>query len=279
VMAGAIITSLAEQVRRGRLGTRIDMELKGREIDDLVRIFNDMLDGIQRSVDAQRRFTSDVSHEIRSPLTALRGSIEVTLRRRRSPEEYEELLRSNLSDIMRLSRITDNLLFFARADNNIIEMRRQWFDLNHLLWSIAERLRYKAESSGVKITEEYHEGLEVRGDMDLLEQAFSNIIDNALTYTPAGGTVTLRSELQGDRARVTIRDTGIGIPEQDIPHIFERFYRVDKERSRKSGGTGLGLSISHWIITAHKGEIGVVSVPGKGSEFIISLPVGAEGSL
>lgn len=270
------ITSLAEQIRRGRLGSRIEMELKGKEIDDLVRIFNDMLDGIQRSVDAQKRFTSDVSHEIRSPLTALRGGIEVTLRKRRTPEEYEELLRNNLSDIMRLSRITDNLLFFSRADNNIVEVRKQWFDVNHLLWGIVERLKYKAESSGVTFAEEYAEGLELHGDMDLIEQAVSNIIDNALTYTPSGGVVTLRTEKEGANISISIGDTGIGIPEADIPHIFERFYRVSKERSRKSGGTGLGLSISHWIITAHGGAIRVTSTQGKGSVFRVTLPAETE---
>lgn len=271
------ITSLVEQVRQGRLGNRVEMEMKGKEIDNLVRIFNDMLDSIQRSIEAQKRFTSDVSHEIRSPLTALRGGIEVALRKRRSPDEYEELLRNNLSDIMRLSRITDNLLFFSRADNNIVEVRKQWFDVSHMLWGIVERLRYKAESSRITITEEYEEGLELNGDMDLIEQAVSNIIDNALTYTPAGGSVTITSQRKGPVVRVTISDTGIGIPQADIPHIFERFYRVSKERSRKSGGTGLGLSITHWIITAHGGTISVKSTPGKGSVFTVTLPAPTEG--
>ena len=270
------ITSLAEQVRQGRLDTRIDMALKGKEIDDLVRIFNEMLTSIQRSVDAQKRFTSDVSHEIRSPLTSLRGGIEVALRKRRTAEEYEELLRSNLADIMRLSRITDNLLFFARADNNIVELRKQWFDINHMIWGVTERMRYKAESAGVTVNEEYEEGLELYGDMDLLEQAISNIIDNALKYTPSGGMVTVRSSRQGDALQVDVSDTGIGIPESDMPHVFERFYRVSKERSRKSGGTGLGLAITHWIISAHRGTISVRSAQGSGSVFTITLPLTSE---
>jgi signal transduction histidine kinase len=267
------IKSLAGQVRAGRLGKRIEMEARGKEIDDLVIMFNDMLDGIQHSVEAQKRFTSAVSHEVRSPLTSLRGNIEVALRRRRAPEEYEELLRTNLSDIIRLSKITDNLLFFTKADNNIIELRKQWFEVSHLLQNIVERLKYKATASGIVISEAYEDGLEMLGDLDLLEQAFSNIVENAINYTPSGGTIGVTSKKEGEKIVVAVSDTGIGIPEDEIPRLFERFYRVSKERSRKSGGTGLGLSISNWVINAHAGKIEVKSTLGAGSEFITSFPV------
>ena len=262
------IKSLAEQIRHGRLEQRIAVGVKGKEVDDLVRIFNEMLDGIQHSVEAQRRFTSDVSHEIRSPLTSLRGNIEVALRKKRTTEEYEELLRNNLSDITRLSRITDDLLFLARADNNILELRKHWFDVNQLLKHIIERLRY----DGLSIVEKYDGNLEVYGDSSILEQAFKNLISNAIKYTPRGGTVTITTEKEGDYAKVAISDSGIGIPEDEIPHIFERFYRVDKERSRKMGGTGLGLSITQWIVNAHGGQILVKSAIGAGSDFIVILP-------
>ncbi len=267
------IKSLASQVREGRLAKRIEMETKGREIQDLVVMFNEMLDGIQRSVEAQKRFTSAVSHEVRSPLTSLRGNIEVALRKKRTPEEYEDLLNTNLSDIIRLSRITDDLLFFAKADNNIIELRKQWFEVSHLLQNVVERLKYRALATGITIFESYQDGLEMRGDLDLLEQAFSNIIENAINYTPSGGTISLTSKKEGEKIIVLISDTGIGIPEDEIPHLFERFYRVNKERSRKSGGTGLGLSIAEWVLSAHDGKIEVKSTLGVGSEFITSFPV------
>lgn len=262
------IKSLAEQIRQGRLGGRIDIGVKGKEIDDLVRIFNDMLDSIQRSMEAQKRFTSDVSHEIRSPLTSLRGSMEVALRKKRTPEEYEDILRNNLSDIVRLSRITDDLLFLSKADNNILELRKHWFDVNQLLKNIIERLRY----DGLSIVEKYEENLEVFGDSSILEQAFTNLINNAIKYTPRGGTITITTQKEDDSVKVTMGDTGMGIPEEEIPHIFERFYRIDRERSRKMGGTGLGLAITRWIVEAHDGKIMVKSTPGSGSDFIVILP-------
>jgi len=267
------IKSLASQVREGRLGKRIEMETKGKEIQDLVVIFNEMLDGIQHSVEAQKRFTSAVSHEVRSPLTSLRGNIEVALRKKRTPEEYEDLLNTNLSDIIRLSRITDNLLFFTKADNNILELRKQWFEVSHLLQNIVERLKYRATAAGITIFESYKDGIEMRGDHDLLEQAFSNIVENAINYTPSGGIVSVTSKKEDDKIIISISDTGIGIPEDEIPHLFERFYRVNKERSRKSGGTGLGLSITEWVLNAHDGKIEVKSTPGAGSEFITTFPV------
>ncbi len=270
------IRELAGQVRDGRLGKRIEMEAKGKEIEDLVRMFNGMLDGIQESVEAQKRFTAAVSHEVRSPLTSLRGSIEVALRKTRTPEEYEDLLKTNLSDIIRLSKITDNLLFFSKADNNIIELKKQWFDVSHLLETIAERMRYKATSAGITLSESYGEGIEMNGDIDLLEQAFSNIIDNAIKYTPSGGTVDVTVKSENGRIVVAVIDTGIGIPESEVSQIFERFYRVSKERSRKLGGTGLGLAIAQWVIQAHEGRIDVKSAVGAGSEFVTSFPVPAD---
>jgi signal transduction histidine kinase len=249
------------------------METKGKEIQDLVVIFNEMRDGIQHSVEAQKRFTSAVSHEVRSPLTSLRGNIEVALRKKRTPEEYEDLLNTNLADIIRLSRITDNLLFFTKADNNILELRKQWFQVSHLLQNIVERLKYRASAAGITIFESYQDGIEMLGDHDLLEQAFSNIVENAINYTPSGGKISVASKKAGDKIFISISDTGIGIPEDEIPHLFERFYRVNKERSRKSGGTGLGLSITEWVLNAHDGKIEVKSTVGRGSEFMTLFPV------
>jgi heavy metal sensor kinase len=270
------IKELASQVRDGRLGKRIEMEAKGKEIEDLVLMFNGMLDGIQESVEAQKRFTAAVSHEVRSPLTSLRGSIEVALRKTRAPEEYEDLLKTNLSDIIRLSKITDNLLFFSKADNNIIELKKQWFDVSHLLETIVERMRYKATSAGITISESYGEGIEMNGDIDLLEQAFSNIIDNAIKYTPSAGAVDVTVKSDNGRIVVAVIDTGIGIPASELSQIFERFYRVSKERSRKLGGTGLGLSIAQWVVQAHDGRIDVKSSPGGGSQFVISFAAPAD---
>jgi signal transduction histidine kinase len=186
------------------------------------------------------------------------------------------MLRNNLSDVIRLSRITDNLLFLTKADNNIIELRMQWFDLNNLMVNIVEQLRYKAETAGVSIEEDYKEHLEAHGDIFLLEQAFSNLVENAIKYTPEGGRIVIKTGDDKSSVLVRVGDTGIGIPESDIPHIFERFYRVNKERSRKLGGTGLGLSITEWIVNAHDGKIYVESKVGEGSQFTVALPKTAD---
>ena len=263
---------LAEQIRQGKWDKRLALESYGKEINELGLILNEMVDNIKRSMESQKRFTADVSHEIRSPLTSLRGNIEVALRKKRPPEEYEEVLRNNLSDVIRLTRLTDNLLFLSRAENKILALRRQWFDVKHMLESVIEGFREKAMVEGLAIIEDYQNELELNGDIELLEQAFSNIIDNGMKYTPRGGSITIKSREEGDVVKMSVSDTGIGIPEDQIPHIFERFYRVDREQSRRLGGTGLGLAITHWIIRAHNGEISVTSTVDKGTEFTITLP-------
>ena len=265
------IKSLADEVTRGKLNSRIEIRRKGAEIDDLVKIFNQMLDSVQNSIETQKHFTSDVSHEIRSPLTSLRGSIEVALRKTRTPEEYEELLKNNLSDIIRLSKITDNLLFLAKADNNILEFRKQHLKINHLLRNVIERTKYKADLEGISISENYYDDIELTGDIDLLDQAFFNIIDNAVKYTPSSGKVSIETEVQDGVIIVHIKDTGNGISQKDMPHIFERFYRGSKEDGVRLGGTGLGLAITKWIINAHNGTIEVKSSPGSGSDFMIKF--------
>ena len=267
----------AEEIMRDKTAEKIDIGSKGKEIDGLVLVINTMIENIHTSVDTHMRFTSDVAHEIRSPLTSLIGNTEVTLRKKRSSEEYEELLRHNLTDMMRLSRITDNILFLSKADNQIIELRKQRFDLKQFLVNIVERFAFKAEQNGVAITEQYDKHrVELYGDMNLLEQAFSNLIENALKYTPGGGKVTVRATRDEREVRVAISDTGVGIPEEDMQHIFDRFYRVETEHARPTG-TGLGLSITQWIIAANNGKIYVKSKVGEGSEFTVVFP--AEGPI
>jgi heavy metal sensor kinase len=271
--------SLAEQIRQGRWDKRLTLKSQGKEINELGLILNEIIDNIKRSIESQKRFTADVSHEIRSPLTSLRGSIEVALRKKRPPEEYEEVLRNNLSDVIRLTRLTDNLLFLSKAENKILALRRQWFDVKRMLGSVIEGFREKTMVEGLTIIEDYQNELELNGDIELLEQAFSNIIDNGMKYTPRGGSITIKCYEEDSFVKILVSDTGIGIPEDQIPHIFERFYRVDREHSKRLGGTGLGLAITHWIIKAHNGEISVTSTVDKGTEFTIILPKMTEISI
>ncbi|GBE37260.1 signal transduction histidine-protein kinase BaeS [bacterium BMS3Bbin07] len=232
-----------------------------------------MLDSIQKHVEGHKRFTSDVSHEIRSPLTALKGSIEVTLRRKRNPEEYEDILKKNLFEVNRLHKISDNLLLLARADHDIIELRKSWVDINELLGLIVERHKNKILEKSLNVIEEYQEPLEFLSDRDLLDEALSNLFDNALKYTPDNGSIFLKTGQSFQGITVTFHDTGPGIPEQDRERVFERFYRVDKTRSRLSGGSGLGLAITKWIIETHGGDISVKNHKEGGAIFTITLPV------
>jgi heavy metal sensor kinase len=273
------IKSLAEEIRQGKWDQQLTLESYGKEINELGLILNQMVDTMRRSVESQKRFTADVSHEIRSPLTSLRGTIEVALRKKRHPEEYEEVLRNNLSDVIRLTRLTDNLLFLSRADHKILALRRQWFDVEHMLDRVVETYRDKALQEGILVHVDVQHGIELNGDIELLEQAFSNLVDNAIKYTNRGGHIAVKSVQEGDNIKITVSDSGIGIPAEQIPHIFERFYRVDREQSRKFSGTGLGLAITHWIIKAHNGEISVTSAPDKGSEFTLTLPKKTEISI
>jgi len=258
----------AEELVKGKSAEKIT-GTKGREFEGLAKVLNSLIDNIHASGEAHKRFTSDVSHEIRSPLTSLIGNTEVALRKRRDPEEYEELLRNNLADLVRLSRITDNILFLSKADNQILDMRKQRFDLNLFLRNVVDHFRFKAERSQVTLDEHYWEQpIELFGDMNLLEQAFSNLIDNAIKYTPQAGKVIIKSSKVDSEIKVAIIDTGSGIPEEEIPYIFDRFYRGEKEH-KGSVGTGLGLAITKWIIGANNGAIFVKSNVGEGSEFTV----------
>ncbi len=267
------LTETADKIKKGDLKERIQLDSPGLEIRNLVRVFNDMLDSIQKHVEGHKRFTSDVSHEIRSPLTALKGSIEVTLRRKRNPEEYEDILKKNLFEVNRLHKISDNLLLLARADHDIIELRKSWVDINELLGLIVERHKNKILEKSLDVIEEYQEPLEFLSDRDLLDEALSNLFDNALKYTPDNGSIFLKTEQSFQGITVTFHDTGPGIPEKDRERVFERFYRVDKTRSRLSGGSGLGLAITKWIIETHGGDISVKNHKEGGAIFTITLPV------
>ena len=268
------LTEAADKLKGGVLKERVSLDFPGLEIKNLVRVFNDMLDSIQRHVESHKRFTSDVSHEIRSPLTILKGSIEVALRKRRDAGEYERILKENLLEVNRLQKITENLLLLSRADYNIIEMQNTWFDLNELISLIVDRYRNEIMEKSLTVVEDYQEYMEVFCDRELLDEAMSNLFDNAVKYTPRGGSVVVKTEKLIDGIVVSFQDSGPGVPEDDRERIFERFYRVDKTRSRLSGGSGLGLAITKWIIEAHGGRISVGDADSGGAVFTVTLPTG-----
>jgi two-component system, OmpR family, sensor kinase len=240
------------------------------ELGRLARTFNEMLGQLDEAVGTQRRFLADASHELRTPIAAIRTNVQALLRGAGAdPAERELALRSVAREADRMSRLLADLLALARADAGQ-PLAHERLALDAILLDIYQQQRPQAGEVRLQIGE--LEQVEVRGDPDRLKQLALNLVDNALRYTPPGGTVTLDVVRRGDKALFRVRDTGLGISTEHLTRIFDRFYRVDHTRARVGGGTGLGLAISRWIAEAHGGRIAVESTPGVGSTFTVALP-------
>jgi|YNPNPStandDraft_1061719.scaffolds.fasta_scaffold17284_3 two-component system OmpR family sensor kinase len=266
------ITQTAHAIARSNdLTQRIETRATRDELGRLAATFNEMLERIEALFRAQQRFVADVSHELRSPLTTIRGNLDLLRRGAlQDPAARTETLATIEAETARMQRLVQDLLLLAQADAGV-PIEKQPVELDTLLLDVFRQARLNAGEVKVSLGKE--DQLQVIGDADRLKQLFLNLLDNAIKYTPAGGQVTLSFERDGNWARVTVADTGIGIPARDLPHIFDRFYRVDKARSREKGGTGLGLAICKWIVEAHGGRIEVQSQVGKGSTFTVWLPL------
>ena len=255
------------------LHERLPQPRTNDEIDNLVTVFNQLLSRLEQSFETQQRFTADASHEIGTPLTTLKGQTEVALLERRTPEQYESLLHSNLDEIERLSQITASLLVLARADAGEQQITPEILSLDVLVKRVFNRFRLTAESNEIDLSLVAETSVFVIGDETAIEQIVSNFLQNAVRYTLRAGSVCVIVALdEADRAVVTVKDSGIGIGEEDLPYVFERFYRARNARLRRSEGSGLGLSISQMLAESLGGKISVASETGKGSEFIFSLP-------
>ncbi len=257
--------------RKGDLTQRIEHKSAGDEVGRLAATFNEMLARIEELFRVQQRFVADVSHELRSPLTAIRGNLDL-LRRgaMENPEERLAALDAMEAESARMQRLVQDLLLLAQADAGV-KVRRDVVELDTLVLDVYRHAR--VTQSSVKVSLGAEDQAQVLGDADRLKQLLLNLVDNAIKYTPAGGEVKISLERDADWVCVTIADTGVGIPAQDVSKIFNRFYRVDKARSREKGGTGLGLAICKWIAEAHGGRIEVQSQVGKGSTFMVWLPI------
>jgi heavy metal sensor kinase len=269
----ARLRTLAREITADRLDRRLEVANPDDELGGLATTINEMIGRLERSFAEIRRFTADASHELRTPLAALRAEAEVALARPSVAPEQQALLGSILEECERLTRLTDQLLTLAREDAGIgPTLLREDVDLTALVTAVAETMRPLAVTRAIHL----HVGsppARVRGDAARLRQVFYNLVDNAIKYTPEGGTVEVRVETLGTTAVATVRDTGIGIPAEHLPHLFERFYRVDKARTREQGGTGLGLSIARSIVLAHGGHIKLESTPGQGTTARVELPL------
>lgn len=265
------ITVSAQKINRARdLGRRIEMPDKMDEVGRLALTVNEMLARIEDLFRAQQRFVADVSHELRSPLTAIRGNVDLLKRGAAAePEEQAQVLDAMDSEVGRMSRLVSDLLLLARSDAGVPLVKHP-LELDTLLLEVYRQAQVMAK--GVRVTLGAEDQAIVEGDRDRLKQVFLNLVDNALTYTPQGGEVSLSLEKDQDWVRIAVKDTGIGIAPDHLPHLFDRFYRVDRARSRDAGGSGLGLAIAKSVIDAHNGKITVESEPGKGSKFTVWLP-------
>jgi heavy metal sensor kinase len=269
-----IIAQAAQQITAADdLGRRIPYDGPPDEIGQLTETFNETLERLERLFKAQRRFVADVSHEMRTPLTTIQGNLD--LMKRFSSDYDEEAMEAMESEVRRMSRLVEDLLLLAKADAGRMSLVKMVVELDTLLLEVYNQSRL-LNISGIDVSLGSIDQAQVLGDPDRLKQLLLNLVSNALKYTPEGGTVILSLSRDAQFAFVTVEDTGIGIPEADLPHIFDRFYRVDKARARAMGGTGLGLSIAKWIVDAHGGQLSVVSTVGEGSTFTIQLPLAPE---
>lgn len=266
------ITRTAQGIVRAEdLGRRVPVPPQQDELHHLTVTINDLLGRLEGLFNAQRRFVADVSHELRTPLAAMQGNLEVLSRGAcNSPELLNEALGDMRRETARLIRMVNDLLLLAQSEARV-ELRSEPVELDTLLLEIYRELRPLANGVTLRIGAE--DQVQVMGDRDRIKQALLNLGVNALQYTPPGGYVTLGLEQRDGYACLTVSDTGEGIAEADLPHLFDRFYRADRSRSRHSGGAGLGLSIVKWVAEAHSGHATVASVPGRGSTFAIWLPL------
>ncbi len=265
------ITDQAEKIGAGTLGRRISAHAETREYDRLVRVLNTMLQRIDTAFEAQRRFTADASHELRSPLTALRGELELALRRERSPEEYRRVIESALEEAERLTALAEDLLTLARSDAGEIEPRLRQVDLGAPVAKTVERLSPKAERKKIRVTVRRPERLSVLCDPELIERLVWNLVDNAIKFTTPGGRVEVTvSSADGD-AILEVADTGPGVRDAARDKIFDRFFR-DNVAHPSSEGTGLGLAIVRAIAEVHGGSVAVESRETGGALFRVRLP-------
>jgi two-component system heavy metal sensor histidine kinase CusS len=244
------------------------------ELASLAGTFNQMLDRLEDSFERISRFSADIAHDLRTPVNNIRGEAEVALSRPRSAEEYRDVIESCLEEAVRLSDLIGDLLFLARAESPLTDLRREPVDVGELLRGIREYYEASGADGGVSITTVFgQEPVIAELDRTLLQRAVGNLVSNALTHTSPGGTVELSMNTDLSTIRIVVSDTGAGIPAEALPKVFDRFFRVDSSRSQGSGGTGLGLAIVQSIAQLHGGRAEITSQIGKGTQVTLHIPI------
>jgi heavy metal sensor kinase len=267
------ITATARDLSEHSLDRRITLDLPPDELGELAATFNDMLTRLQAAFTSLQRFTADAAHELRAPLAALLADVEVTLRRPRDPAEYSATLESVRTEAQRLRNVADQLLMLARADAGALAARWQLIDIIDLIDEVTERWRSLAARRGIELRSQAPDDLAAVVDPDLVRRVLDNLIDNALRYTPTGGSVAVQAAEADARWRIVVSDTGPGVDPNIRPKLFDRFTRSDRARGRETGGAGLGLSLCAAIAAVHGGCITLDTTACRGSRFVVDLPM------
>jgi two-component system, OmpR family, heavy metal sensor histidine kinase CusS len=283
------MATTARHISSTNLHERIQPEGYPSELASLAATFNKMLDGLEESFDRISRFSADIAHDLRTPVNNIRGEAEVALARARTVDEYREVLGSCLEEAVRLSDLIGDLLFLARSESPLAQLHRESINVGELLSGIREYYEAPAADRGVSLsTEVPNEPVFAQLDRALLQRAVGNLVSNALAHTPSGKSVVLgasvelssvvhssgeRSSVEPAAIRIEVSDTGMGIPPEALPRVFDRFFRVDESRSQASGGTGLGLAIVQSIMLLHGGNVEIASKVGKGTQVTLRVPL------
>jgi heavy metal sensor kinase len=267
------LASEARRITADRLHERLSVPNQHDEIGRLAAVINDAFARLESSFDQLRRFTADASHELRTPLSVIRGIGEAGLGETRTPAEYKEAMGSMLEEVDRLTNLVDTLLRLSHGDAGTVRLTRSAVDLGQLTREVVSSLGILAEERGQRLTIDVTEGMSVTADRLVLREAITNVIDNAIKYSPRGASIDIHAHADGIRARLNITDEGPGIAPEDRERIFDRFFRLDEARSRDSGGAGLGLAIAKWAVEVNGGRISAEGGAHGGSVFHIELPI------
>jgi heavy metal sensor kinase len=273
------VTRAARAITAQNLDQRITHTGVNDELGRLISTFNEMIERLQSSFEQIQQFSIDASHELRTPLTIIRGEIELALRTKQTTDEYRRALSSLLDEVLRMSSIIENLLMLAKGDLGNAAFRFEEISLTALLKELHEDSEMLAEQKKINVDLDAGTEIKISADTVRLRQLFLNLIDNAIKYTPEHGHILISLAQQNSVARISVKDTGIGISAEEQLKIFNRFYRTDKGRSREMGGAGLGLAIAKWIAEAHGGSISVMSEINLGSTFTVTLPIAKTGTI
>ncbi|MBA4416698.1 MAG: hypothetical protein C0392_02130 [Syntrophus sp. (in: bacteria)] len=266
------IRKAAIKISSRNLDERIDIGGRRDELARLAETFNDMIRRLKDAFQRVNQFSIDVSHELKTPLTILKGETEVALRKDREKDDYKKILVSSLEEVDRMTRIIDDLMLLSKSDSKDMKLNIEDVALRDLIIDVCMDMKLFADKKGIVLTVNEIEDVRVKGDELKLRRMLYNIVENGIKYTQTGGTVAVSSFNNDGYVRVDVKDNGVGISEEDIKYVFDRFYQADRSR-RREGGSGLGLSISKWIAEVHKGSIQVESQLSKGSLFSIKLPI------